>query len=96
MRMLALRELRWAVEKQHGCKAVPVGEVTVHERQGKQTLWYGIVTVFELHGHPTAQRAYAWYYELPGGAGREFLSALHLGPVKGPADAIRAAIAAMK
>ena len=96
MRMLAWRQLRWAVETQHGCKAVPIAEVTVQEKIDGSTLWYGVVTVFELHGHAKASRAYAWFYDIPGSHERQFLSALHAGPVTGPAEAIRAAIAAMK
>ena len=90
------RELRWAVEAQHRCKAVPLHEVSVHEKQDGHTLWYGTVTVFALEDHPTATRAYAWYYEMLGTRERTFLSALHVGPVNTAAGAVRAALATMK
>jgi hypothetical protein len=90
MRHEVARELRWAVEQAHGCKAVPIGEVTVHEKRHGETLFYGVVITYNLERHPIAKLAYGWCYELPGK--REFLSVLHAGPVNGPAEAVRAAL----
>lgn len=43
--------------------------------------------VFELTGHPTATRAYAW-------SKRRFFAVLHQPPVDSPQAAVRAAIVA--
>ena len=43
--------------------------------------------------HLGAKRAYAWSYELGDGR-RRFVAVLYAGPVKGPRDAVRAAIVA--
>jgi hypothetical protein len=51
------------------------------------------VHVFDLEGHPTANRAYAWSYERPKGK-RRFFAVLHVPPVIGPREAVRAAIVA--
>lgn len=88
-------QLKQAVESQHGGTATFVQAVPVHEKQGDQTVWYGTVSVFDLAGHPKANRAYAWSYEVPGGGGkRRFIAVLHLGPITGPVEAVRAAIVA--
>ena len=50
------------------------------------TVWEGEVLVFQLQGHPTAQRCYAW--EVDG----EVTAVLGEGPVDGPQAAVRAAI----
>lgn len=91
MRTVAARELRWAVEQAHGCKATPITEMTIHEKRNGGTLWYGTVTTYTLDRHPVADLAYGWCYDLPGK--REFITALHAGPITGPAEAVRAALA---
>ena len=91
-----MRQLRWAVEKEHGSKAVAVKDVTVHLKQGAQTLWYGTVTVFELDDHPAAKTAYGWYYEIPTSGEQRYLSVLHAGSIGSPQDAVRAKIDVMR
>jgi hypothetical protein len=53
-------ELRTAVERQQGGKARLLESVAVSEEFEGRPVWQGIVHVFELEGHPTATRAYAW------------------------------------
>jgi hypothetical protein len=43
---------------------------------------------------PTASRAYAWSSPIEGSDKRRFFAVLHQGPIKSPADAVRAAIVA--
>jgi hypothetical protein len=51
--------------------------------------------VFDLKGHPKATRAYAWSSPVEGSGGkRRFFVVRHMGPIKSPVDAARAAIAA--
>ncbi|MDQ6701903.1 MAG: hypothetical protein M3Z96_01750 [Pseudomonadota bacterium] len=59
-------------------------------------VWEGVVHVFELEGHPKATRAYAWSSPIEGSAKRRFFAVLHMGPIKSPLDAVRAAIVAEK
>jgi hypothetical protein len=82
-----------AVESQHGGTATLVQSVPVHEQHGGETVWQGTVHVFDLAGHPKANRAYAWSYELPDGR-RRFFAVLHVPPITGPVEAVRAAIVA--
>ena len=85
-------ELRRAVERMHTCKATLAQSVPVRERHGDATVWEGIVHVFDLKGHMTANRAYAWSSPLEGSDKRRFFAVLHAPPVTSPVEAVRAAI----
>jgi hypothetical protein len=90
----AQSELKHAVESQHGGKAHYVQSVPVHETHEGETVWEGSVSVFDLRDSPSGiTRAYAWSYEKEDGQ-RRFFAVLHAGPIKGPVDAVRAAIVA--
>lgn len=93
MTEVAVSELKHAVESQHGGTATFVQSVPIHEEHDGQTVWDGTVHVFDLAGHPTAKRAYAWSYERPDGK-RRFFAVLHVGGITGPREAVRAAIVA--
>jgi hypothetical protein len=88
------RDLQTAVEEMHGGSAVLVQSVPIRETFSRQTVWEGIVHVFDLEGHPTANRAYAWSSPIEGSDKRRFFAVLHQGPATSPLDAIRAAIVA--
>jgi len=90
VRTSALKE---AVESQHGGTATFVQSVPIREEHEGSVVWDGTVAVFDLTGHPTAKRAYAWSYELPDGK-RRFFAVLHMPPIIGPREAVRAAIVA--
>jgi hypothetical protein len=66
--------------------------VPVKETHAGAVVLEGIVHVFDLKGHPTASRAYAWSSPIEGSDKRRFFAVLHQGPVKSPVDAVRAAI----
>ena len=55
-------------------------------------VWHGIVYVFDLGGHRSADRCYAWSSRVEGSDGRRFFAVLHTPPIASPADAVRAAI----
>jgi hypothetical protein len=88
------RQLKEAIEAQHGGTATLVQAVPVKETFEGQTVWEGVVHVFDLAGHPKATRAYAWSSPIEGSTKRRFFAVLHLGPVKSPQDAVRVAIVA--
>ena len=87
-----LRLIQRAVEKGNDCKAKHVESVPVLEMFRGQTVWEGVVEVFDLSGHPKAKRAYGWAYQ--DGKETRFVSVLELPPVDSPNTAVRAAIAA--
>jgi hypothetical protein len=87
-------QLRSALESQHGGVATHVESVPVKETFQGQTVWEGVVEVFDLEGHPKATRAYAWSSPIEGSDKRRFYAVLHLGGIRSPKDAVRAAIVA--
>lgn len=87
-------ELKVAVERQHNCTALLVQSVPVRENFVRETVWEGVVHVFEIAGHPTAKQAYAWSSPIEGSNKRRFFAVLHLPPVTSPVEAVRAAIVA--
>jgi hypothetical protein len=72
-----------------GCQSVPVRETF----EGK-TVWEGVVHVFDLAGHPTTTRAYAWSSPIEGSTKRRFFAVLHTARISSPLEAVRAAIVA--
>ena len=87
-------QLKRAVEVQHGCTATFIQSVPVKEAFEGKTVWDGVVHVFQIHGHPKANKAYAWSSPIEGSDKRRFFAVLHQGPVTSPVEAVRAAIVA--
>ena len=75
-----------AIRATHGVEAELASRERVHETYEGETVWEGEVLVFELQGHPTALRCYAW--EVDG----RVTAVLHEPPVDSPVAAVRAAI----
>ena len=91
--MSYIEELRDVIRRLHGAEATHVESVPVKETFKGETVWEGIVEVFELTGHATAHRVYAWAHETddPQKPVRH-VTVLHLHPIKSAEDAVRAAI----
>jgi hypothetical protein len=91
--MTYIEELRDAIRRLHGAQAVHIESVPVKEIFQGRTVWDGIVEVFDLTGHPTAFRAYAWAHDTDDPINpRRHVTVLHLHPVKSARDAVKAAI----
>jgi hypothetical protein len=80
--------LKATVQLKHKCKAVHAESVRVVERSQGRTVWKGMVEVFELAGHASAMRCYAWI-EIPSGAERQCVSILQKGLVISPETAVK-------
>jgi hypothetical protein len=91
---VSVDQLQRAIEGQHGGKAVLVAAEPVKEVFNGKTVWEGVVHVFDLDGHPRATRAYAWSSPVEGSNKRRYFAVLHLGGIRSPLDAVRAAIIA--
>jgi hypothetical protein len=87
-------ELRMAVERMHGGTATLAQSVPVRETFDGKPVWEGVVHVFDLAGHPTATRAYAWSAPIEGSTKRRFFAVLHTSRINSPLEAVRAAIVA--
>jgi hypothetical protein len=88
-----IEELQDVIRKLHGAEAKHRESVHVKEVFNGETVWEGMVEVFDLIGHPKASRVYAWTNETGDPANpKHHVTVLHLGPVKSALDAVRAAI----
>lgn len=94
MNEVSTEALQDAIRNLHGCGSRFVESVPVTETFKGETVWDGVVQVFDLIDHPTAQRAYAWSHAVEGSDNRRFVVVLYAGPVDSPLAAVRASIAA--
>ncbi len=78
----------------HGGTATLAQSVPVNETFEGKPVWEGVVHVFDLAGHPTATRAYAWSSPIEGSEKRRFFAVLHTERINSPLEAVRAAIVA--
>jgi hypothetical protein len=85
--------LQQAFKKLHACKAKHVETVFIIERLHGKTIWRGEVEVFDLIGHPDAQRGYAWEYDK--NPESEAVTVLELPPVSSPLSAAHVARAGL-
>jgi hypothetical protein len=86
-----IEELQSVIRKLHGVESRHVESVKVKETHQGKTVWEGMVEVFDLVGHPKAQRAYAWAHD--GQRPKESsVAVLHIPPIVSAAHAVRAAL----
>src|ERR1700679_900787 len=91
--MSHIDDLKAIIHKLHGANATHRESVPVKEVWNGQTIWEGIVEVFDLHDHPKANIAYAWSHETDDPENpKRHVTVLHVPPVESPITAVRAAI----
>jgi hypothetical protein len=91
--MSHIGELQEVIQRLHGAEARHVESVPVKESFQGQTVWEGVVEVFDLIGHSVATRVYAWTHETDDPANpKRHVIVLHSGPVFSPLTAVRASI----
>ena len=91
--MTHIDELRDVIHRLHGAKAKHIESVPMKEVFQGETVWDGVVEVFDLTGHPKTDRIYAWIHdtddpEKP----KRHVTVLHIPPVVSPRSAVKAAI----
>lgn len=89
---VSIEALAKAILDLHNCKAIWIESVPVKETFEGETVWEGVVQVFDLIDHPKAKRCYAWSHDLDISKKRRFFAVLHQGEVDSPEKAVRAAI----
>jgi hypothetical protein len=87
-----ISDLWRAVEQMHDCQATFLEEAVVNEWFQGKPVWQGIVHIFELTGHPTASRCYAWSFPIGESDKRRFFAVLHVPPITSAQHAVRAGI----
>jgi hypothetical protein len=88
-----IQTLQEAIRKAYGCKAEHVESVPTVETYWGVRVWEGTVEVFDLTGHTTAQRAYAWGHAVRD-SGKEIriVTVLGVPGVDSPLKAVQASI----
>ncbi len=86
-------DLKLVVERRWSCHATLVQTVPVIAVLDSDRTWDVVVHIFEVDGYAKASRAYAWVGSLQDGGEKRTYSTLDIGPIKGPGDAVGAAIA---
>lgn len=90
-----IARLQNAIRQLNRCESKYVATIIVSEpflSFQKERLWQGEVAIFEIYGHPQAQRAYAWSITLGDKPG--YVVVLEIPPINSPETAVQAAIAA--
>jgi hypothetical protein len=88
-----IEKLRKVIHHFHGIDAVHLESVPIKEVYEGKTVWEGVVEVFDITGHPTAPRVYAWAHDTDGPKNpRRYVTVLHVPPVVSPLLAVRAAL----
>lgn len=91
--MSSIEELQDVIRKLHGVESIHRQSVTVKESFQGETVWDGVVEVFDLTGHPKANRLYAWAHDTGNPASpKPYVTVLHIPPVVSPQTAVKAAI----
>jgi hypothetical protein len=91
--MTHIDDLKAIIHKLHGAEATHRESVPVKEVFKGETVWDGIVEVFDLKGHPKANTAYAWLHDT-GDPDKppHHVTVLHVPPVVSPLTAVQAFI----
>jgi hypothetical protein len=88
-----IEKLREVIHHLHGVEARHVESVPIKEVYQGKTIWEGVVEVFDITGHPTAPRVYAWAHDTDDPKHpRRHVTVLHIPPVVTPLLAVRAAL----
>jgi hypothetical protein len=88
-----IAELKSVIRQLHGPEPKHVESVPITETFQGRTVWQGVVEVFDIEGHATASRVYAWAHDTGDSKNpRRHVTVLHLHPIRSARDAVRAAI----
>ena len=87
--MSYISELQDGIRHAYGVDSEHVESVPVKEVFRGQTVWEGVVEVFDLTGHSKIKRVYAWSTDDSGTVSRFVPQG---GAITSPVDAVRAAI----
>ncbi|HWA10744.1 MAG TPA: hypothetical protein VG838_14980 [Opitutaceae bacterium] len=84
-----------AVMKAHHAPAERVDRVPVKEIFRGETVWEGVVNVYDVKGHSKVKQAYAWSYKDDKGEA-QYVVVSKIPPVVDPITAVRASIMAAR
>jgi hypothetical protein len=82
-----ISEILRLIEREHSCSATAAASIPLTQVIGRTTWWWGMVEVFDLYGHPSASRCYAWR---PHPKSRGFVTMLKTGGISSVEEAVQA------
>jgi hypothetical protein len=86
-------ELKAVILELHCAEATHRESVPVKEVFSGQTIWDGIVEVFDIEHHPDTDTIYAWLHDTgKPGSSPQHVTVLHINPALTPQKAVRAFI----
>jgi hypothetical protein len=86
-----IETLQNVIRELHGVESSHRASVPVKETWQGETVWEGVIEVFDLHGHPKTNTAYAWSFQTDDAANPEsHVTVLHIDPATSPLAALRA------
>lgn len=88
-----IEAIKDAIRHTHGCESRHIKSVLVDEQVKGQTVWVGVVEVFELIDHPEAKICYGWGHQT--GDKNEkirYVTVLEIPPIDSPLAAVRVSI----
>jgi len=86
-------ELQEFIQKMHGVQAMHIDSVRTTQVLENNTVWDGMIEVFEVRGHPKAPIVYAWGQNTnQPGKPKMYFAVLHLNSVDSPEAAVKAAL----
>lgn len=89
-----IEKLQDHIRAVHGCESLHVSTSRVRALWDFRLAWQGDVETFDLIGHSTADRCYAWTYE--DGDQSRVAAVLELPPINSPYTAVDALIASQR
>lgn len=92
MQKMSKADLKKAVEQLHKCSASYIEDLIVLEKFDSDTVWEGTISVFEIKGHPQANKCYAWSSPIDDSTKRRYYAVLHIPPIDSPKKAARSSI----
>lgn len=88
-----IKELQDVIWIEHGVASRHTESVPVTKTFGGETVWEGIVEVFDLYDHPKATIVYAWAHKTDDPSHpKRHITVLHIHPVTSAASAVEVAI----
>jgi hypothetical protein len=85
-----IKFIQKALKQAHDVETAHVKSVPIRETFKGETVWEGIVEVFDVKGHPHVRRAYGWQYEENGEL--QYATVPGVVPINSPLGAVRAFI----
>jgi len=86
------KKMREIINNLYGSESEYVDSVLVRDVFNGETVWEGVVEVFDLVDHPKASKCYVWAYP-DNNKDTKYIAVINVPPINKPLDAIRAAIA---